>query len=329
MDGIETKKAALIRIWQIFNKYSDCNHPITQEEIADYLHNEYGIDIDRKTISNNISVLKEIGAEIESGRKGSYLQGRIFENSELHMLMDAVLCSKYITPKQSSDIISRLCLLTSNYFKTNIKNVYSVKERNKTENQAVFLNIELIDEAVERGKKIQYDYNKYGADKKLHKSSSHNVSPYQLVLHNQRYYLMGYSENWDNIFFHRLDRITNMKITDETAIDITTVKGYENGIDYKQLSSARPYMYTDEAELIKFKARLEITDQIIDWFGKDISIKKLNDEMIEVQLEASPRAMEHWAMQYLNYVEIISPENLRENIENNIKNAVEKYGIKC
>ena len=50
---------------------------------------------------------------------------------------------------------------------------------------------------------------KYGADKKMHRSAIHTVSPYQMILHNQRYYLMGYNEKWQHIQYYRMDRITN------------------------------------------------------------------------------------------------------------------------
>lgn len=102
MESFEPKKLALIRIWQILKEYSDCDHPLTQDDIARHLESDYGIVIERKAISRNISLLKEAGAEIESGRTGSYLERRDFEDSELKLLIDGVLCSKYITAKQTS-----------------------------------------------------------------------------------------------------------------------------------------------------------------------------------------------------------------------------------
>ena len=54
-------------------------------------------------------------------------------------------------------------------------------------NQQVFLNIELTDEAIEQGKQIRFEYYRYGTDKKPHKTRAHHASPYQLILHNQRY----------------------------------------------------------------------------------------------------------------------------------------------
>lgn len=328
MESFEPKKLALIRIWQILKEYSDYDHPLTQDDIAQHLENDYGIVIERKAISRNISLLKEAGIDIESRRAGSYLEGRDFEDSELKLLIDGVLCSKHITAKHSKDLIDRLCGLSNKYFRSYVKNIYSVNDWSKTDNQALFFNIELIDTAIEHKLRVAYDYNKIGIDKKLHKSSYQVVSPYQLILHNQRYYLMAYSEYWGNMVFHRLDRITNMKLTEEKATDLQTIPGYKNGIDYKKLSSAMPYMYSDEPERIDFVADAGIVDQIVDWFGNDIRIAQNseNEKQVKVSVVASPNAMEHWAMQYINYVEILAPEYLRNKIMENIHGGLIKYG---
>ena len=326
MDSLEPKKLALIRIWQILKDYSDDRHPLTQEHIANLLEQDYGIILERKAISRNISLLKEAGADIESQKGGCYLALRDFEDAELRMLIDGILSSKHITAKHSRDLIDRICALSNRYFKANIRNIHSVNDWSKTDNQAIFFNIEQIDTAIEQGRQLHYDYNKYGIDKKLHKSSQQYVSPYQMILHNQRYYLMAYSEYWGNMVFHRLDRMTNMSILDKPATPLRSLPGYENGINYKDLSSTMPYMYTDTPENIDFIADEHIVDQIIDWFGRDIRIMPTEDEQkLRIHLKASPQAMVHWALQYLPYVEVESPDSLRAKIRDTLQSGLEKY----
>ena len=326
MESFEPKKLALIRIWQILKEYSDYDHPLTQDDISSKLEEEYGIFIERKAISRNLSLLKEAGVEIGSKRAGSYIDCRDFEDSELHMLIDGVLSSKHITARHSKDLIDRLCSLSNKYFRSSVKHIHSVNDWSKTDNQALFFNIEMIDSAIESGRQIHYDYNKYGADKKLHRSSEQYVTPYLMILHNQRYYLMAYSEYWGNMVFHRLDRITNMTVTENKGTPITTVQGYENGINYKELSSAMPYMYTDKPVPVVFIADTGIIDQIVDWFGTDIRIMKTDDEnKVRVTVKASPNAMEHWAMQYISHVEVVSPEPLRNQIKESLENGMKKY----
>ena len=327
MASLEPKKLALLRIWQILQKHSDYDHPMTHEDIIKHLENDYGIEMERKAVGKNIADLRDAGIDIGSRRAGSYIDSREFEDSELKLLIDGVLQSKHITAKHSKDLIEKLCGLSNKYFRSHVKNVYSVNDWSKTENQALFYNIDVVDEAIATGKQVQYDYNKYGVDAKLHKSSFQRVSPYQLILHNQRYYLMGYSDYWGNMTFHRLDRISNMRIYDKPATLITNVKGYENGIDFKQIASTMPYMYTDKPERIEFIADEWIVDQIVDWFGKDIRMSLIseNEKKVKVELVASPNAMEHWALQYINYVEVTKPESLRAKILDSLRSGINKY----
>ena len=326
MEGLEAKKLALLRILQILHKYSDLQHPLTQEKIAYYLDSEYGIVIERKAISRNISLLMDADVEIGHCRDGYYLETREFEDTELKLLVDSVLCNQNITAKHSADLIEKLCKLSNKYFRSHVKNVYAVKDWNKSDNSALFFNIEMIDMAINEGKQVQYDYNKYGKDKKLHKSSFQRATPYQLILHNQRYYLMGYSEYWGNMIFHRLDRITNIKIYDAPAYPLKKVPGYESGIDYKKISTTMPYLHSDKPERVEMLADAWVIDQVVDWFGKDLAVRETEDpEKIIISLWANPYAMSLWALQYVNYIEVISPAHLRNKIRDFLKTGLDKY----
>lgn len=327
MGSVEPKKLALLRILEIFKKHSDQDHPLKQDDIAAYLEKDYGIVIERKAIGRNISLLKEADFDIISTRAGSYLTSREFEDAELKLLIDSVLCSQHINPRQSVDLIERLCSLSGKHFRHHVKNIHTVGDWNKTDNSALFYNIEVVDTAIEQGKMVQYNYNKYGIDKTLHKSSVQTVTPYTMILHNQKYYLMCHNSIWNDIVYHRLDRISNIKIYDKPGKSLREIQGYDNGIDFKRISSAMPYMYSDAPQRVTFTADKSIIDQIIDWFGQDITINSAaDDNKINISLMASPNAMEYWAMQYLNHVEITSPSELREKIKNNINAAILKYG---
>lgn len=325
MTSIEPKKLALLRIAQIFHKYSNPEHLLTYEDIANHLKSEYGIEIERKAVKRNISLLKEAGFEICSTRVGSYLEEREFTDAELRILIDGVLSSKHISARYSKDLIEKLVGLSDKYFRARVQYIHSVGEWGKTDNKELFYNIEVIDEAISRKKQVTFNYNKYGADKKLHKTKSHTVSPYQLILHNQRYYLMGRSEQWKNMGYYRLDRITNIALTDEKLVPITTIKGFERGINYKEISTALPYMYTDGPEYVEFIADEAIIDQVIDWFGKDIRIVKSGDGELTVTVKVSPMAMQLWAMQYAEHVRVTKPQALVDSIRATLKAAVKKY----
>ena len=122
--ALEPKKLALLRIWQILKDYSDYDHPLTQEQLAEKLVNDYDIEIERKAIGRNIALLKDAGIDIQQKRDGSYIESREFDDSELRLLIDGVLSSKHISAKYSKDLIDKLCGLSNIYFRSHVKHVF-------------------------------------------------------------------------------------------------------------------------------------------------------------------------------------------------------------
>lgn len=76
---------------------------------------------------------------------------------------------------------------------------------------------------------------------------------------------------------------------------------------------------------IEFIAHRCITDQIVDWFGNEVEFSEIDKDYVNVRVRASPNAMEHWAMQYINYVEIVKPVSLRNRIKEDLEKGLCKY----
>lgn len=78
--------------------------------------NRYGIQAERKSISNDLDALRLFGLDILYRRErpaGYYIASRQFELPELKLLVDAIQASKFITCKKSRDLIKKLESLTS------------------------------------------------------------------------------------------------------------------------------------------------------------------------------------------------------------------------
>ncbi len=323
---MEEKKIIPFRIYQILMEKSDENHPLTHAKIIDILDREYELKIERKAVGRSLALLQDVGLDIESTGNGSYIASREFEPSELRLLIDSVLASRHINEKHSRDLIDKLIKLGGQYFKGHIKNVYSIKEWQKSENQDLFYNIDIIDEAIAKNKQISFDYNKFGVDKKLHKTYTHTVSPYQMVLHNGRYYLMAQNMQWHSVNYFRLDKIKNIKILENSHLaPIRELDGYQNGIDYKEIASSRPYLFTDKPKNIEIKCQKFLINEVIDWFGYDVKISELDEENVLVKLKASEAAMEFWCLQYAKYATVLKPESLRDRVKDALSIALLAY----
>ena len=325
MDNLEPKKLALLRILQILEDETDKEHPYTQAQIIKRLAEKYDITVERKAVGRNLSLLKEAGFGIESTKAGSFFDDRTFEQSELRLLVDSILCSRYINKKHSEDLIEKIVALGGKNFKSHVKHIYSVGKWSKSDNIEFFYNIEISDEAIEKAKQITFHYNKFDETARLKKTYRQIVSPYQMILHNQRYYLMAYNEYWKNMAFYRMDKIPDVEILDKPQTPIKSVPGYKNGIDYKDLATSRPYLYADKAEKIVVACDKALMDDVVDWFGNGVSVRKGNEGQIVVTLYASKDAMLYWALQYGKRAKVLEPEDLVQKIKQTLEDVLKSY----
>ena len=325
MDNLEPKKLALLRILQILEDETDKGHPYTQAQIIKRLSEKYDITVERKAVGRNLSLLKEAGFGIENTKAGSFFDDRTFEQSELRLLVDSILCSRYINKKHSEDLIEKIVALGGKNFKSHVKHIYSVGKWSKSDNIEFFYNIEIADEAIETAKQITFHYNKFDETARLKKTYCQIVSPYQMILHNQRYYLMAYNEYWKNMAFYRMDKITDVEILDKPQTPIRSVPGYKNGIDYKDLAISRPYLYADKAEKIVVACDKALMDDVVDWFGNGVSVRKGNEGQIVVTLYASKDAMLYWALQYGRRAKVLEPADLVQKIKQTLEDVLKSY----
>lgn len=325
MDNLEPKKLALLRILQILEDETDKEHPYTQAQIIKRLAEKYDITVERKAVGRNLSLLKEAGFGIESTKAGSFFDDRTFEQSELRLLVDSILCSRYINKRHSEDLIEKIVALGGKNFKSHVKHIYSVGKWSKSDNIEFFYNIEIADEAIETAKQITFHYNKFDETARLKKTYRQIVSPYQMILHNQRYYLMAYNEYWRNMAFYRMDKITDVEILDKPQTPIRSVPGYKNGIDYKDLATSRPYLYADKAEKIVVACDKALMDDVVDWFGNGVSVRKGNEGQIVVTLYASKDAMLYWALQYGRRAKVLEPADLVQKIKQTLEDVLKSY----
>lgn len=317
-------------ILRILQEHSDYRHKLTQSQIIQFLKTEYGIDdVERKSIGRNIAHLRdELEVPVESDSKGTWLDEKQFEDYELHVLIDAVMGSRYISKKNSKALIDKLTSLGNEYFQSHVKYTYNLDDLDKTENKAVFYNLSFVEQAVAKNRRLEFDYNRYGTDKALHTTAHHVVTPYRMIVHNQRYYLMALNEKYGHIVYYRIDHITNMNVLwDTVGTPIKTVAGWEGGITNKKLATSLPFMFSDKQCLITLIVAPEAIDYMIDWLGFDIEIceAKEEDGRIRLMAKSSPNAMKYFALQYLDLVEVIEPASLRDDIVKSLKNGINKY----
>lgn len=346
MYTLQPKKMLIINILDILKRYTDKDHRLSQKKIAEILENEYNMKADRKAIKRNLMNLIDFGYSIEYNESTRLNKGgeeetlytdwyieRDFSDAELRLLIDSLLFSKHIPYNQCKELIEKLEKLSNEYFKSKVKHIRNLPE-NFLENKQLFYNIEILDEAIEKNKQVQFVYNSYGIDKKMHprlnsegNPREYTVNPYQIVATNGRYYLICNYDQYDDLANCRVDRITNIKLLNSPAKPMKKVKGLENGLDLPKHMAEHLYMFTGESINVKFRTHRCIVGDIIDWFGSEVVFSNESGEYVDVRVKVNASAMYKWAIQYGEFVEILEPLDLRENVKKAVLVMMKHYDL--
>ena len=306
---------------------TDEAHPLTNAEMMQLLEDEYGMTTHRTTIPSDIDLLIKSGMEIEiieSKPKKYYLNdyARAFSLPELKMLVDAVASSKFITKKKSDELIEKIITLgtPSNVPSLN-RNLWS-EGRIKQENERIYFNIEAVNQAINEGKKISFQYFQYDVKKEQrlkHDGTPYKFSPYALVWNGDYYYMVGYSEKHDGIGNFRIDRIAKTpRILDEDAIPMP------EGFDIAEYTNGMLRMYNSERVDVELICDNSVMDAIIDKFGTNANTYAY--DMTSFKLEVNV-AVNHvflsWVFGFGGKVKIKSPVEVKEQYNEMVKKAAE------
>ena len=348
MKSVKPKKLLIMNILDILRRYTDEEHRLSQKDIVEILRDEYDMIADRKSIKRNIMNLIEFGYEINysealrmvPNKKGEleesyilsdfYLE-RDFSDSELRLLIDGLLFSKHIPYSQCKALIEKLEGLSNQYFKSRVKYIKTLPEKN-INNRQLFYTIEILDEAMAKGRQVSFNYSHYENDKKLHLTKNSDgsvrefiINPYQIAATNGRYYLICNNDMFNDVANYRLDRITNIKLLDAPAKPQRKVLGLENGLDLRKHMAEHLYMFAGGSTRVVFQAENYLLDDIIDWFGNEIDITSQSDDKVTVTAMVNEQAMRRWALQYALHIKVLSPASLAEQIKEDLSLALGKY----
>lgn len=346
------KKMVNIYILKILRDYTDENHPMSQQQIAEKLMSEYEIEVSRSTVKRNIADLMDAGYGIYAKQEitrsqlnkktGETEENTIYKDlyyehdfteSELHMLIDGLLFSRSMPHQQRKELIKKLAGLSSSWFNKRIQHVHSMGA-DSPQNPELFYTIDRLDEAIEKGKQVEITYGYYGTDLKLHKTKNEDgtdkrqrLNPYQLVANEGRYYLICNNDKYENVANYRIDRITDIKILDTPVKPKSDVKGLENGLNLEGYVYQNLNMFTSPPVDVEFVIPGKYVSLIIDFFGKHVKFTEQKDRNVLCRLRVSATAMTHWAAEHASIVKVISPPELVEEIREEVRKAAEMYDL--
>lgn len=322
------KKLTILCILEILKNNSDEEHPLTQAEIIKLLYGIYGMECERKSISASIQSLIDFGYDIvKRGRAGYYLNSRELEDSEIRFLIDAVFASKNIPSKQALTLAQKLGAFQSCHKRKKYNYIYKIDDIDKTPNKSFFYNLDIINDALEKGLQIEFKYNIFKADGNLHSRSDefYLVNPYYTLINQGKYYLLCNRSGYPQLSNYRIDLITDIRLISNSVTPVTKLNGYEKGLDISDYINKNIYMFDGRTQNVTLKLLDDwAVNSVYEWFGNKARVYDKNGECY-ADVTSEERGIIYWALQYGEQVEVVSPKSVRDKIADLAGKIAERY----
>ena len=337
----EHKKSRPLYVANYLKQKSDSDHWVTQKEILDYLYQEYEIMPDRKTIKRDIAMLRdEMGMDIEEeSYKGYRLRSREFELDDLKILAECVYAAKFISEEKSKDLIDVLCNFCSENQEKRLKRDVYLCDRIKTSENKTLRTINTIREAMEpqrwpsefqRGRKITFRYMTHSIadvhkviDK--HDGKLYSVSPYQLVINDGNYYLIGMPDDVEALRTYRIDRMRDVSLLDEKR----NMRGeWSTRRDMKTYIRQTFSMFGGEKEKLTIRFENSLLDTVIDKFGVGFGAEYIPDGdnhfVVTTNVSVSDQFYA-WVCGFGTKAKIVAPEKEVQNFKKYLSDIANQY----
>jgi len=307
-------KIKLVKILEILRQDSDEDNYIDTNEILTKLAAQ-GIQCDRRTLYDDIEVLNDYGYEVlcekSAGRANKYcIVDRSFDVPELRILMDAVQAASFITPKKTAQLIDKIADLGGSCRAELLKNNIINFNTSKHTNEQIFYSVSELERGIIEGKKVSFLYFDYNAKKeKVYRIGKRRyyISPCATVFSNDNYYLVAYSNRYNDLSNYRIDRMEDVRVEQSDRVLP------DNGLkfDVKKHKKEIFEMFGGETKRVELVFDEKLVGPVIDKFGEDARLINLGGGKVKLiaEVQTSSRFLA-WACSFGQDMKVTAPQEV-------------------
>ncbi len=338
MAGNPKQKLKLLYIADFMRRYSDEQHVVSVSDIIAYLDKQ-GVQAERKSIYNDLAVLREYGMDIERStapQQGYFLAQTEFEPCELMLLMDTIQASPVISQRKTASLTRKLCSMTSVYIAEklcpgiNDGHPEVSHSRVKTENEEFYYSIDQIHTAIMNGQKLRFIYHHRRLAGNLPVFDAGRefvISPYAAIWHQDKYYVVGNYEKYDDLSHYRIDHMKKVQCVSQPARPLSEVSDYTDAFDPADYTRKVFNMYAgSEPVVVELECEERLLEAMIERFGISVPYRQLADGRFSVKAHAiAGEGFENWILNFGGGVVVRAPAELRRSIKQKLDAMAAQY----
>ncbi len=263
-------------------------------------------------------------------KKGYRINYRKYDFEDVRLMVECIYASRFISKEKSETLTELLKEFVSEDRYNEVKHDVEVFNRAKVQNDQVFKNVTIINNAMRRNlkhtpSKISFKYI-YTSPKdfktKMERKTNYRVSPYKLIINDGNYYLLGFEDGKENIKTYRVDRMAKVRELGENRIGEEEYKK----INIEDYLSEHFSMYAGEKEdRVQIRFTNKLLDTVIEKFpferpykidGKHFSITpkvSISDQFFG------------WLCGFGSGAKILSPQWVVDEFEKHIEKIMGMY----
>ena len=319
------QKFKILYLKKILIEKTDEENTMTLNEILLELE-KFGVKAERKSIYDDIETLRTFGIDIVTRKSKTteyYVGNRTFEMPELKLLVDAVQGSKFITQKKSTELIKKIEGLTSTNMAKGLHSQVFITNRVKNLNENIYYNIDKLHTGIIGDRQVTFKYFDYNMKKEKEYRKNGNlytVTPSALSWDDENYYLISFSEKYGNFTHYRVDRMSDIEITESKRAKLP-----ENiEFDIAQYSKKMFNMFCGEEDILTLQFDNSLINVVIDRFGREINIQKVDDNRFTIRVKiAVSSTFFAWIFQFGSKVKILLPENVVSQYKRSLQEIID------
>ncbi len=322
----------MMKLYEILCRETDADHPITRMELSEKAK-EHGIACHDRTISRDVVVLNEAGYEvcsiIKDHKRYYYVPERDFSVPELKIMMDAVQAANFVTEKKTKELIDRIAALGGSYRGELLKRNMAYFNSRKHSNEAILYNVDGIEDAILRKKKIEFYYFDLDEDKnrvyrcdESGERKHYRVEPVALILSEDNYYLMAYSDRHpESTATYRVDRMDIVQVVENSELSEEALAHLPGVSDYTEQVFR---MYNGEPTTVVLRFEKGLLGPVYDKFGEKTEVRSISDAECEATLSVRvSKTFYGWLAQFGADVKITKPQDVAEKYYEHLRTILD------
>lgn len=232
--------------------------------------------------------------QAENRNDGWYMIGQDFEDYQLKMLADAVASAKFLTVKDTRDLIGKIKAMATKEGERLINAGIVIDDSLKTEDPTFAIKFDQVMRAIADHRQIRFQYfdDTSGKEKRLKWDGKvYQVTPYYLGIWGTDYFIVANTDGYDNTSHYRVELMTNLEVTDipgKPMSEVEELSGIgKNGRTFGDYIKESVNLWSGPVRKIRISGENHIRREVAKKFGRDLMFKDNGDGSFSVSLNVA------------------------------------------